>query len=76
MVKTMVWCRRGCQNHSFSGTWIFLILGSILCHFAAKMEPKSDVESSWKPYMAILALLLWHADSMWFLSSPGQGQES
>ena len=76
MVKTMVWRGRGCQNHSFSGTWIFSILDSILCHFGAKMDPKSDVDASWKPYMAILALLLWHADSMWFLSSPGQGQES
>ena len=40
------------------------------------MDPKSDVDASWKPYMVILALLLWKADSMWFLSSPGQDQES
>jgi hypothetical protein len=33
MVKTMVSCGRGCQNHSFSGTWIFSILGSILMVF-------------------------------------------
>ena len=40
------------------------------------MDPKSDVDASWKLYMVILALLLWNADSIWFLSSPGQGQES
>ena len=33
MVKTMVWCGRGCQNHSFSGTWIFSIWDSILMVF-------------------------------------------
>ena len=76
MVRTMVWCGRGCQNHSFSGTWIFSILGSILKHFGANMDPKSDVDSSWKLYMAILALLVGYVDTMWFLSNPGQGQES
>ena len=33
MVKTMVWCGRGCQNHSFSGTWIYSIRDSILMVF-------------------------------------------
>ena len=33
MVKTMVWCGRGWQNHSFSGTWIFSIWDSILMVF-------------------------------------------
>ena len=76
MVKTMAGCGKGCQNHSFSGTWISSILGSMSCHFGAKMDPKSDVDASWKLYMVILALLLWNTDSMWFLSSPGQDQES
>ena len=30
------------------------------------MESKSHLDSSWRPYMAILALPLWHADFMYF----------
>ena len=71
MVKTMVWCGRGCQNHSFSGTLIFSIA---LFHIV--FEPKLIPNAFWKPYMVILALLLRKADSMLFLSSPRQDQES
>ena len=38
------------------------------------MDPKSHLDSSWRPYVAILALPLWHADFMYFpVSVQAQG---
>jgi hypothetical protein len=43
MVKTTIWCERGCQNHIFSGTLIFSILGSILVVFLIENGTKVDM---------------------------------
>ena len=39
------------------------------CHFGAKMDPKSDLDSSWRYHMTILALPLWQA--VFFCCSEG-----
>lgn len=47
------------------------ILRSILGHLGRKMEPRSHPDASWRPYMAIWALPLWHVDFLCFFDGFG-----
>ena len=48
MAKTVVWCERGCQNHTFTETGISSILGFVLeVILEAKMIQKWKCGSLW-----------------------------